>query len=543
MASFASVATLPSPSCSSSDDDYNDAKPLPPLPASKEIRPPPQHQHQHQQQPQRRQLERDCNVAMKAARAGDVDQVLARFAELRASGTPSVLCYNTLMNALVEAGHVKDAHDAFGEMLAAGVAPNASSCNILLKLHSWISDDDDDSPYKAILWMREAGVEPDVGTYSTLITGLCRAGRLPEAWGVLECMLEQGCRPMVHTYTPIVQGYCREGRVGEAMDLMATMEAADCPPNVVTYNVLIRALCDAAKFKEVKQILKESRTKDWTPSIVTYNTFMNGLCQKGKAKEALVLLGVMLGKGLDPTDFTLSILLNCLCHASRISHARFLLERSTSSRWYAGVVAYDTVMGRLCKMGHWRGVLKLLTDMIKKGVMPNTRTFNIVIRSLCIGRKCSAAKSLVCNQGFAANVVTYNTLIDWFFYHRKRSEVGHLMCDMAAGNIAVDEVTYTIFVVGLCRDGNFAKASSCFLESLENGLSMDLLGVLINRLAYNGKIPETIRIFQNMRERKGLFLDNSIFDLTIERFCRAGYCHDKYIHNLNSILDAMLGKQ
>ncbi|VAH19906.1 unnamed protein product [Triticum turgidum subsp. durum] len=462
MASFASVATLPSPSCSSSDDDYNDAKPLPPLPASKEIRPPPQHQHQHQQQPQRRQLERDCNVAMKAARAGDVDQVLARFAELRASGTPSVLCYNTLMNALVEAGHVKDAHDAFGEMLAAGVAPNASSCNILLKLHSWISDDDDDSPYKAILWMREAGVEPDVGTYSTLITGLCRAGRLPEAWGVLECMLEQGCRPMVHTYTPIVQGYCREGRVGEAMDLMATMEAADCPPNVVTYNVLIRALCDAAKFKEVKQILKESRTKDWTPSIVTYNTFMNGLCQK---------------------------------------------------------------------------------DMIKKGVMPNTRTFNIVIRSLCIGRKCSAAKSLVCNQGFAANVVTYNTLIDWFFYHRKRSEVGHLMCDMAAGNIAVDEVTYTIFVVGLCRDGNFAKASSCFLESLENGLSMDLLGVLINRLAYNGKIPETIRIFQNMRERKGLFLDNSIFDLTIERFCRAGYCHDKYIHNLNSILDAMLGKQ
>ncbi|VAH08102.1 pentatricopeptide repeat-containing protein At5g65560-like [Triticum dicoccoides] len=540
MASFASVATLPFPTCSSSDDDSDDAKPLPPLPTSEEICPP----QQHQQQPQWRQLERDCNVAMKAlARAGDVDQVLALFAELRTSGTPSVLCYNTLLNALVEAGHVEEAPKVFDEMCASGVRPDASSHNIFLKLRSWTTDHDD-SPYKVIIRMQELGMKVDVSTYSTIVTGLCRAGKLLEAWGLLEWMQEAGCRPMVHTYTPIVQGYCREGRVKEAMDLMATMEAADCPPNVVTYNVLIRALCDAGQFNEVKQLLMESRTKGWTPSIVTYNTFMNGLCKKGKAKEALALLGVMLGKGLDPTDFTLSILLNCLCHASRISHARYLLERSTSSsRWYAGVVAYNTVMGRLCEMGHWRGVLKLLTDMIKKGVMPNTRTFNIAIRSLCIGRKCSAAKSLVCNQGFAANVVTYNTLIDWFFYHRTPSEVGRLMSDMAAGNIAVDEVTYTIFVVRLCRDGNFAKASSCFLKSLENGLSMDLLGVLINRLAYNGKITETILIFQNMRERKGFSLDNSVFDLTIERFCRAGYCHDKYIHNLNSILDAMLGKQ
>ncbi|VAH08101.1 unnamed protein product [Triticum turgidum subsp. durum] len=458
MASFASVATLPFPTCSSSDDDSDDAKPLPPLPTSEEICPP----QQHQQQPQWRQLERDCNVAMKAlARAGDVDQVLALFAELRTSGTPSVLCYNTLLNALVEAGHVEEAPKVFDEMCASGVRPDASSHNIFLKLRSWTTDHDD-SPYKVIIRMQELGMKVDVSTYSTIVTGLCRAGKLLEAWGLLEWMQEAGCRPMVHTYTPIVQGYCREGRVKEAMDLMATMEAADCPPNVVTYNVLIRALCDAGQFNEVKQLLMESRTKGWTPSIVTYNTFMNGLCKK---------------------------------------------------------------------------------DMIKKGVMPNTRTFNIAIRSLCIGRKCSAAKSLVCNQGFAANVVTYNTLIDWFFYHRTPSEVGRLMSDMAAGNIAVDEVTYTIFVVRLCRDGNFAKASSCFLKSLENGLSMDLLGVLINRLAYNGKITETILIFQNMRERKGFSLDNSVFDLTIERFCRAGYCHDKYIHNLNSILDAMLGKQ
>ncbi|KAM0838567.1 hypothetical protein ACQ4PT_060895 [Festuca glaucescens] len=150
---------------------------------------------------------------MKAlARAGDVDQVVALFAELRTSGTgkgdaspPNVLCYNTLVNALAEAGRLEEARVAFDEMLAAGVAPNASSLNILVKLHSWRSARFD-LAYKDILRMRDLGVEADVGTYSTLVTGLCRAGRVGEAWGVLEWMLEEGCRPMVQTYTPSYRG-------------------------------------------------------------------------------------------------------------------------------------------------------------------------------------------------------------------------------------------------------------------------------------------------------------------------------------------------
>uniref|UniRef100_A0ACD5U7L1 Uncharacterized protein n=1 Tax=Avena sativa TaxID=4498 RepID=A0ACD5U7L1_AVESA len=487
---------------------------------------------------------------MKAlARAGDVDQVLALFAELRTYGAgkgdaspPNVLCYNTLVNALAEAGRVEEAYGAFDEMLAAGVAPNASTLNILVKLHSWRSTRFD-LAYKDILRMREIGVEADVGTYSTLVTGLCRAGRVGEAWGVLEWMLEEGCRPMVQTYTPIVQGYCREGRVEEAKELMATMERAGCPPNVVTYNVLIRALCDAARFDEVTQVLMESTSKDWTPSAVTYNTFMNGLCKKGMAKEALELLDVMLDEGLDPTDFTLSILLNCLCHDSRILDAICLLERSTSLKWYAGAVAYNTVMSRLCGEGYWINVLKLLTGMIKKGIMPNTRSFNIFIRSLCVGRKFDLAKSLVCNQGFAANVVAYNILISWFYRYRGPTEVNHLILDMKAQKIAPDEVTYTIIVVRFCKDGNFDTATNWFLESLEIiGLSRDLFAVLTNRLAHNDKIWEMIRVLQGM-ESNGFIPDSSIFDVTIRSFCRKGYCHDRDICKLNFILDTMLGRQ
>ncbi|KAL6912224.1 hypothetical protein ACP4OV_001029 [Aristida adscensionis] len=546
MASSATAAllVLPFPSSSSSDES-DDAKPLPPPPRPAGEAPLPSPQ---QDQLRRwRALERDCNVQMKAlARAGDVEQVVELFAELSRSASsagtaPNVLCYNTLLNALAEAGRAMEVRCVLGKMVMAGVVPNASTFNVLVKLYAWRTAQFD-LAHEVFCQMRKLGVEADVGAWSTLITGLCRAGEISQALGVLDVMVEE-CPPMVHTYTPIVQGYCREGRIEEAKKLMSLMELLGCPPNVVTYNVLIRALCDDGRFDEVEQLLMESGEKGWKPSTVTYNTYMDGLCKKGMAKQALKWLKVMLGEGLDPTAFTLSIILNCLCHNSMVSEAISFLERTTALDWGAGVVAYNTVMSRLCDMGEWRGVLKLLKDMIKKGIDPNTRTFNILIHSLCIGGKSSVAKNLVYNQGFAADVVTYNTLIHWFNYRGKRSEVLDLIMAMKVAKIDPDEVTYTIIIDGLCREGKFKEAALCFLESVELlGLSKDLLDVLINRLVYGRRIWEIRHIFTEM-DQKDFIPDYRVFDYTIRCFCKIGFCHMKEIVELEAILDTMLGSK
>uniref|UniRef100_J3KV95 Pentacotripeptide-repeat region of PRORP domain-containing protein n=1 Tax=Oryza brachyantha TaxID=4533 RepID=J3KV95_ORYBR len=539
MVSSASTASLllPLPSCSSSEES-DDGKPLPPLTAQEASSPPPS-----QLKRRRGRLERDYNVAMKAlALSGDVDEVLAVFAELRRSladagdggAAPNVLCYNTLVNALAEAGRTEEALRALDEMLASGVAPNASSHNILIKMHARRSEFD-------LAWelIHKSEMEPDAATYSTLIAGLCRVGKVAEAWGVLDWMLEKNCLPMVHTYTPIVQAYCREGRIEEAKLLMVEMERLGCLPNVVTYNVLIRALCDSGRFDEVEQILVDSRTKDWNPSTVTYNIYMNGLCKKGKTKEALEQLDVMLGEGMDPTAYTLSILLNCLCHDSRLLDAIYLLERSTELKWHAGVVAYNTVMSRLCEMGKWMSILKLLTDMIKKGIEPNTRTFNILIHSLCVVGKFSLAKSLIQSEGFAADVVTYNTLLHWSYHCGKLTGANRLISAMEEKNIALDEVTYTIIIDGLCREGKFDAATGYFLKSLKIGLSMDVLTVLLNRLACADRIWEIHRIF----DEKDFIPDHLVFNLTIRTLCRASYCHYRDFYKLNLILDKMLERK
>lgn len=483
---------------------------------------------------------------MKAlARAGHVDQVVDLFADLMLSASsagvqPSVLCFNTLLNALAEDGRAAEARGVFDGMLAAGVAPNASSFNILVKLYAWRTADFP-LAYDEIHGMRRHGVLPDVGTFSTLVTGLCRAERLDEAWGVLDWMLQEGCRPMVHTYTPIVQGYCRQARIEEATNLIHFMEAAGCPPNAVTYNVLIRALCDQARFDEVKQVLAEIETKGHKPSIVTYNIYMDALSKKGMAKEALEQFQVMQGKGLHPTAFTLSIILNCLCSNSKFSQAIPFLERSTELDWCAAVVAYNTVMSRLCDMGRWPAVLELLADMIKKCIIPNTRTFNILIHSLCIGGKLSVARNLVYNQGFPANVVTYNTLIHWFYFSGKASEADNMFAYMTEiANVAPDEVTYTIMVDGLCRQGKFDEATDCFKESLKNRLSKDLLTALLTRLARSDKNRNILVALEEI-ERQGFVRGYMLFYDTVRSICQVGFRQHTELFNLPFLLEGLLG--
>ncbi|KAJ0976203.1 hypothetical protein J5N97_018168 [Dioscorea zingiberensis] len=398
------------------------------------------------------------NQLMKAfGHAGKVDQVLKLLREMKESGlNPNVFCYNTAINALVLKDHRIEAEALFEEMISSGARPNVASYNILVKLHSCYSFQFD--------------------------KGL--AGRIEKVSDVLDVMSREKCPPSVWTFTPIVQGYCLEGKIDEARWVMGLMEKEHCPPNVVTYNILVEALCKIGRFDQVEKILDESILKGWKPNVVTYNTYMNGLCKWGKTREALGQFEVMCKNGLCPTDVSLNIYLDCLCRESRVLEAKYLLDRSSRD---VGVAGYNIVMSRLSSVGRWWDVLKLFVDMVKKGIEPNTRTFNIFIHCLCKVGNLRLAKHLFERGGFGANVITYNTLIHWFSLERNTKEIQALVSKMVVENISPDIFTYYIWINGLCRERKFSEATHLFLESIAiTSRKVEELFYLLEEMARQG---------------------------------------------------------
>ncbi|WOK92492.1 pentatricopeptide repeat-containing protein [Canna indica] len=472
-------------------------------------------------------------------RAGDADEALRLLREMKSfSCRPDVVCYTAVIDSLASSGRPAEALAVFEEMASAGAAPDAAAFTVLVKLYACCLMQFDVA-YEVVRWMVKSGCAPDVVTYSTLIAGLCWAGRIEEALGVLDLMLEEECRPNVYTYTPIVQAYCCRGRIKEAKRLLNTMEAIGCPPNTVTFNVLIEALCKIAAFDEVEMLMKDCALKGWEPDTITYSIYMDGLCKFGRAEKSFELIEVMLEKGLCPNDLTLNILLDGLCRGSKACEAKCLLERSAELEWNATVVNYNTVMSRLSDIGRWSAVLKLFTDMFKKGITANSWTFSIVIHSLSKTGMLNLAKFVFNSKGFVANVMTYTTLIHYYSLAGRPHDVHLLFQKMAEESISPNRITYSVMINCLCKDKRFLEAIGCFYRSLGDGYSSDLVAHLMYNLVSCGRLKEMINLLQWIL-KQGTAIDVCIFHKLINAFCRMGYCKSAKIYDVCHILDKML---
>ncbi|XP_062230339.1 pentatricopeptide repeat-containing protein At3g22470, mitochondrial-like [Phragmites australis] len=489
----------------------------------------------------------DYNRLMSAhAASGDsagANRALRLLDEMRSllHRRPDAACFTTAAAALSSASRPGAALAVLEAMDADGVAPDAAACTVLVRVYACRLRLFDKA-YEVVRWMAASGVAPDVVTYSTLISGLCSAGRVAEALGVLDLMLEEGCQPNAHTYTPIMHAYCVSGRIHEAKELLETMMAAGFAPSTATYNVLVEAQCKVGAFKEVDALVEESSTKGWTPDIITYSTYMDGLCKAGRIDKSFALVDKMLSNGLRPNVVTLNILLDGICRGSTALAAKCLLECSAEIGWHVNVVNYNTVMRRLCDERRWLAVVKLFADMVQKGIAPNSWTFSIVVHSLCKLGKLHKALCLLRNNEFVANVVTYNTLIRHLSFLGKASEAYLLLHEMAEEGIAPNDVTYGLVIDCLCREEKFLVALSCFYRSLDDGLSPSALSSIVRGLIAGGKLRELhtlVRWFLG----QGFIIDVYMYmcQELIIAFCKKGYCRGVDMYKMSHILERMLG--
>ncbi|KAG9457932.1 hypothetical protein H6P81_002440 [Aristolochia fimbriata] len=431
---------------------------------------------------------------MKAyCQANKVDEVLRLFHEMIESQCkPNIICFNTVLNSLVTATRFSEAGSLLDSMVSLELNPNISTFNILVKAYSCCSDQFD-SAYMVIEdWMVNSGVSPDVTTFSTLISGLCKGGRICEAHGVLNRMLKEKVGPNIFTFTPILHALYGKRMIKEGSCLIGFMLKWGCPLNTVVYNILIDGLCKNSDFDRVKIMLERSTSIGWKPNSISYNIYMNGLCKVGRVMDAFGLLEVMKKDGLSPTSFTVNILLDCLCQASMVDEAKNLLGQSSWLKWEVDTVSYNTLMSRYSSTRDWKAVLKLFAAMLKKGLEPNSRTYNIVINCLCIAGELMYAKSLICKGWFRADLVTYNILIDAFYRSRNTVQVQDLYERMKQEKIAEDVYTVTVKINNLCKAGEPSEASKFLFELMKMGFTPDLVtySALIDGLAKHGKLRD-----------------------------------------------------
>jgi len=186
-----------------------------------------------------------------------------------------------------------------------------------------------------------------LAAYNALIDACTRSNDMARVPQILQDMAKDGLEPNIVTYSTIIKGYCLQNRPDKAMELL----------------------------HEMKQ------SSRYRPDEITYNTLIDGCARFGHYERGMALLAEMQEQGVRPSNFTLSVLAK-LATRSRRPERAFEICEDLAKRYglRLNVQVYNNLVHACTANQDLQRGLKLLEQMQREGVRPDSRTFTLLLR-------------------------------------------------------------------------------------------------------------------------------------------------------------------
>merc|ERR1719473_1887957 len=165
--------------------------------------------------------------------------------------------------------------------------------------------------------------------------------------------------------------------------ILQDMKLHGARPNIITYSTMLKGHCQSGDvqsgFKILEQIRKDPELK---PDEIMYNSLLDGCAQNNMVNEGLQLLQEMQAEGVNPSNFTLSILVKLMNRARRVDQAFALVEDITKKYNFQPNIHVYTNLVQACASNQQlaRG-LSVLEQMIQEKIVPDSRTYSILVRT------------------------------------------------------------------------------------------------------------------------------------------------------------------
>ncbi|GFY87595.1 tetratricopeptide repeat (TPR)-like superfamily protein [Actinidia rufa] len=203
---------------------------------------------------------------------------------------PDFIAYRIVAEQFRSMGSVVDVEVVLKEKRKLGVAPRANDyrefilistnqlslfCNVVFQVHAG----------KGILSIK--GYFSDMERYNVMVSFLCKAGKVKEAFEVLQEMKKKGLCLDVSFYNYLMEACCREELLRPAKRLWDEMFASGCNGNLKTYNILIRKFSDKGQVEESQRLFSHMLDKGIVPDTMTYTSLLEDFVKRTRLKMLL----------------------------------------------------------------------------------------------------------------------------------------------------------------------------------------------------------------------------------------------------------------
>ncbi|EFJ36727.1 hypothetical protein SELMODRAFT_77006 [Selaginella moellendorffii] len=378
---------------------------------------------------------------------------------------------------------------------------------------------------RALELMCDAGIHPDVVTFTALIRGFCKNRMVERAWEIFQEMIKSNrCQPDCFLYGVLIDGYCKELRMDRALELLREMRVERrIQPDVVIYNSIVDGLCRSNRFLEAWKFLDETMVRQGcSPTVVTYTSLIRGACKAKKMKLAMTIWNAMLERKIQPTIVSYSVIIDGLSKAGRVYDAYRVVREMETLGCELNVVIYTTLIDGLCKSGFLDDAYALYRIMKRSGAFPNQRTYATLIDTFCRNDRTETALGLFdhIRDYCPLDVAMYTAVVSGLCRERRLDDARALFREMRLAGVSADTHAYNVLLHGAFRSGRSEEAFR-ILEELG-----DDPGCVANLLTYNTVIAgccleSGMVLFYEMRQR-GIAPDFATYSALIDRLLGSG---------------------
>ncbi|URE37139.1 serine threonine protein kinase [Musa troglodytarum] len=489
----------------------------------------------------------------------------------------NVVTWTSMISGCVRNGYGELGLHLFVEMLDSGVLPNDFAVNAALRactdvaaaepgeqLHSLIVrsglGDDRWTASSLIEFYSRCGLidkaqsvfdgitDPDVVSYTSLISGYCRNNVLESAVGVFDQMVRRGVEPNEHTITSILTA-CGP-LLGE--QIHAFMIKTMVINSVYSASALIDFYSRNFEFTRAKLVFQQVEPKN----VVTWSSMISCCLRNEQPEDALRVLNDMVSAGMQPNEFTFSTIigacglpqelaklglqLHCLAIKRkltsdiRVSNALLTMyarcgKSEELEKVFVKIEAPDTVSWTAAISGNFQNgcddrSIELLRHMHREGYKPNEYGLSSAISScanlalLDQGRELhSLSLKLGCDHG----VCMGNSLIT-LYAKCGCIEDSELVFDNMHTH---DTLSWNSLIHGYSYNGHGVEALKVIDKMLETSCSIPddstFLGILVG-CNHAGCVDEAVRYFKIMNDHYGIIPSASHYACMIDMMGRAG---------------------
>lgn len=271
-------------------------------------------------------------IIMLYGRARMPDHARKTFEEMHLFGCPrTVKSFNATIKVLYENRRFTEIQEVIDETRAKfGIEFDDISFNIIIKVlcESGLLED----AYLTMVNMEKCGIQPDVVTYTTLMSSFYKHDRRKIGDGLWNLMVLRGCSPNLATYNVRIQYLINRQKAWQANSLIRRMDFAGIKPDELTYNLIIKGFCMICELEMAKRIFFSMHGRRCKPNGKIYQTMVHYLCKGAEFDMAFRLCKDSMERNWFPSLDTIDKLLKGLMSISKDRNAREIMKLISERR-------------------------------------------------------------------------------------------------------------------------------------------------------------------------------------------------------------------